>query len=296
VSASAACRSRLDDLAVLRVSGEDARSFLHGQLTADVRRLRPGHGRYAAWCSPKGRVLFLLSLLDAGDAFLLVLPASEAAACAKRLRMFVLRARVTVEELSDSWRVLGVASPTAAALRPLAGIAPGATVAVGDGLGWRLPSAGELSHVLGPRAAVDALWAACAADPAVDLGAWESREIEAGLPRIAGPLAERFLPQELGLEALDGLHFDKGCYPGQEVVARLKYRGQLKVGLRRATSEYEVAPGDRLYRAGAPAAAGEVLRVAQGEGVSRVLAVVDLDAAGSLHLRGPDGPALRLDA
>lgn len=290
------CKARLGDLAVLLVAGEDARGFLHGQFTADLRRLQALRGRHAAWCTPKGRVLFLLHVLDAGEGFLLLSPASEAAALAKRLRMFVLRAKVRVEEPGDSWQVIGVANPAGDALSALAAAAPGAVVALGEARGWRLPGNSGLSYVAGPSGAVDALWQASSELPTVDPAAWERLEIEAGLPRIAGPLAERFLPQELGLEALDGLHFDKGCYPGQEIVARLKYRGQVKSGIHRASTRGEVAAGDRLYRAGATAAVGDVLRVAHGNEDSRVLAVVDFDAAGPLHLRAPDGPVLLVDA
>jgi folate-binding protein YgfZ len=293
----ASCKAMLDDLGVVRVSGEDARRFLHGQFTADMMRLQPGHGRYAAWCTPKGRVLFLLQVLDLRDAFLLLLPASEVAALVKRLRMFVLRAKVLVEDLGEEWRVMGVARAAAPVMHPLATASPGTIVDIDGTHAWRAPSVPPLGYVLGPRAAVEAVRAACALDPCVDATTWETLEIEAGLPRVAGPLADRFLPQELGLESLDGLHFDKGCYPGQEVIARLKYRGQVKSGLHRGSTGDAVAPGDRLYRAEATAAVGDVLRVAGSGEASRVLAVVAFDAANApLHLRAPDGPLLRIDA
>ncbi len=275
---------------VLRISGDDARQFLHGQFTADMKRLQPGHGRLAAWCTPKGRVLFLMHVLCIDDAFLLLLPASELPALHKRLKLYVLRAKVLVEDLSPAWRVMGLANDDA--LPAVAGLLAQSD----DGaVGYRLPGTPALGYVLGPQAAVQARWDQSGA-AALAAAEWEALEITAALPRIEGPLAERFLPQELGLEQLDGLHFDKGCYPGQEVIARLKYRGQVKSGLHRGMTHEDLAPGDRLYGAGASAAVGEVLRVAPLADGTHVLAVVDFDAAGApLHLRASDGPPIAFD-
>jgi len=283
-------RSMLSTLGVLRVSGDDARTFLHGQFTADVKRLQAGRGRLAAWCTPKGRVLFLMHVLCVGDAFLLILPVGELPALLKRLRLFVLRAKVQIEDLSPAWSIMGVAGDDALPVEA------GQLRQADDGtLLYRLPGACAAGYVIGAQADVQARWDRGSA-PVLDAAEWEAVEIGAGLPRIAGPLAEHFLPQELGLEQLDGLHFDKGCYPGQEVIARLKYRGQVKSGLFRGTTSGDLAPGDRLYRADASATVGEVLRVASLAGGTRVLAVVDFDAANApLHLRASDGPPIAFE-
>jgi len=283
-------RSMLSTLGVLRVSGDDARQFLHGLLTADMKRLQPGRGRLAAWCSPKGRVLFLMHVLCAEDAFLLVLPASELPALHKRLKLFVLRAKVLIEDPGTAWSVMGLVNDGSLPAEA------GQLQKCSDGtVLYRLPGAAAAGYLLGAQPAVLARWNGSSA---VVLGAaeWEALEIGAGLPRIEGPLAEHFLPQELGLEQLDGLHFDKGCYPGQEVIARLKYRGQVKSGLFRGATSGEVAPGDRLYRGDASATVGEILRVATLPDGKRVLAVVDFDAvAAPLHLRANDGPPIAFD-
>jgi folate-binding protein YgfZ len=280
----------LSTLAVLRVSGDDARPFLHGQFTADVKRLQAGRGRLAAWCTPKGRVLFLMHVLCVGDAFLLVLPAGELPALLKRLRLFVLRAKVQIEDLSPAWSIMGLAGDDALP------VAAGQLRQADDGTFlYRLPGTCAAGYVVGAQADVQARWDRGSA-PVLDTAEWEALEIAAGLPRIEGTLAEHFLPQELGLEQLDGLHFDKGCYPGQEVIARLKYRGQVKSGLFRGTTSGELAPGDRLYRADASATVGEVLRVASLAEGTRVLAVVDFDAANApLHLRASDGPPIAFE-
>ncbi len=291
---AARAKAVLEDLGVLRVAGADAQRFLHAQFTADLKRLTPGRGGLAAWCSPKGRVLFLLDVLHAGDdGWLLVLPASELPALVKRLRLYVLRAQVLIEELSAAWSVAGLAGSAVPAA--LDGV--GASARAGDAWIWRMTERPALAYALGPHEAVATLWDAIDA-PVVDVARWESFEIEAARPRIVAPLAERFLPQEIELDRLQGLHFDKGCYPGQEVIARLKYRGRVKSGLRRGRASSPVAPGDRLYRDGSTASVGDVLRVAPGaDGGCSLLAVLDLDAVDApLHLRDAQGPRVTVDA
>jgi hypothetical protein len=290
---AANAKAALPGLGVLRVSGEQARDFLHGQFTADLKRLGAGRGGLAAWCTPKGRVLYLLDVLNAGDeGWLLLAPTDEIPALLKRLRLYVLRAKVLIEDLREDWGVMGLAGTCVPAALDEAG------VAVRSAETWLLRVAGEpaLAYALGPQAALVTLWESCTA-PAASAERWEQFEIDAGRPRIAGPLAERFLPQELDLERLQGVHFDKGCYPGQEIVARLKYRGQVKCGLAQARTNGPVAPGDKLYRPDGTASVGDVLRVAADGSTCRVLAVVDFDARSTpLHLRDAQGPALVVES
>lgn len=283
----------LPTLGVLRVSGEDARDFLHRQFTADLKRLHVGRGGFAAWCTPKGRVLYLLDVLNAGDdGWLLLAPTDEIPGLLKRLRLYVLRAKVIIEDLREPWGVMGLAGACVPAVLNDAG------VAVRSAETWLLRVAGEpvLAYALGPQAALVALWEGCTA-PAAAAERWEQFEIDAGRPCIAGSLAERFLPQELDLERLQGVHFDKGCYPGQEIVARLKYRGQVKCGLARARTAGPVAPGDKLYRPDGTASVGDVLRVAADGAAWRVLVVIDFDARSTpLHLRDAQGPVLVVES
>ncbi len=283
----------LPALGLLRVTGEDARDFLHGQFTADLKRLAPGDGGFAAWCNPQGRVLFLLEVLNGGDeGWYLLAPTNDLPALSRRLRMYVLRARVRIEDLTEDWRVIGFAgSAVPAGLEE-----PGATARADGAWLWRRSADPALAYVFAPRQVVAALWDGSVA-AAVDEAQWEAFEIEALRPRIGAPLAERFLPQELDLEHLQGVHFDKGCYPGQEVIARLKYRGRVKSGLRRARSAGPVAPGDRLYREDMQASVGDVLRVAPGaDGGYTLLAVLDFDAVGvPLRLRDAQGPRVTPD-
>lgn len=285
---AARAKARLPALGVLRVSGADALDFLHGQFTVNLQRLAPGRGSLAAWCSPKGRVLFLLDVLNAGDeGWLLLAPASELPALAKRLRLYVLRAKVLIEEAYAQCLVIGLAGSAV----PATLAATGATARAGAVWLWRVAADPALAYAFGPHDAVAALWDGVDA-PVVDEACWEAFEIAALRPRIVAPLRERFLPQELDLERLQGVHFDKGCYPGQEVIARLKYRGQVKSGLHRAASEAPAAAGDKIYRAGASASVGEVLRVApRADGSCALLTVLDFAAVEApLHLRDAQGP------
>ncbi len=232
-----------DDLAALRVTGEDARDFLHGQFCGDVRALDVGEALLTAWLSPKGRALNLVQVLRTDDAFWLLLPAAQAAAFAKRLRMFVLRARVQVED--------GSAETTAA---------------LAARLGVPVRSADEA---------------------ALDL-------VRAGLPTLDATLSDAFLPQELNLDLLAGVSFNKGCYPGQEIVARVKFRGSVKRRVQRFALDTDTPPTPGTRVAGDDDAPhGTVLLAARAATGVELLIVTDVDA-GSLTLNGVALQALPL--
>ena len=292
----------LSALAVLRVAGPDAEAFLQGQFTNDLARLGPGSAQYSAWCSPKGRMLANFLLRRAGESiYELLLPASLGESIAKRLRMFVLRSRVSVDDASGESVRLGVGGPDARS-------------AIDKTLG-RVPAAGEaasLEDVVivalpGPRyilalkpADAPSLWerlqAVCR--PA-GFAAWQWLTIRAGVPVITPPTADLFVPQAVNWDALGGISFQKGCYAGQEIVARTQYLGRLKERLSLAhLADAPPAPGARLYSAafGGQACGTTVNAAAAPDGGSDLLAVLQLAAAagGDVHLDALDGPALRL--
>ena len=248
----------------LRVSGEDARDFLHAQFSADLRALDIGTTLVTAWLNPKGRVLFLPRVLRGPDAFFLLLPAAQAPAFAKRLRMFVLRARVQIDDGAERGVLVLHGMPTPSALRA-------------DIVGGRDAASGAI-YLVGPPRALEDLAVTLGAAP-LDADGATLAAIRAGAPLLEATLAEEFLPQELNLDLLAGVSFNKGCYPGQEIVARVKFRGTVK---RRAQRWLAVgadcpAPGARLLGAdGAPH--GTVLAAARGDAGVELLAVTDLDA------------------
>lgn len=267
--------------AVLRASGADAAEFLHNQLSNGVTGLGPHAVQRAAYCNPKGRVIALLRVLRHGDDVLLILPRERAEAVLKRLRMFVLRSRVQLEQ-DAGLALLGVAGAGAAAAletaglpAPETGVAPGSVTVVA--IGRRTPrfllngTPAELER-LEPRLGAPA--------PGV---AWHTAEILDGMPEIEGAAAEQFLPQSLNLDLppLPAVDFGKGCYPGQEIVARLHYRGR---------------PSRRLFLLRAPPgaalpAAGDSIRDGAGREAGHVVSAAAAGTAGA-YLLG----ALRLEA
>lgn len=287
---------------VLRIAGPDAAAFLQGQFTDDVAALRPGAAEYGAWCSPKGRMLANFLIRRSGEStFELLLPQSLSDAIAKRLRMFVLRSRVTVDDASGESIRLGVGGPGAG---EALGMALGAAPAVGD-----VASLDEAFVVAlpGPRYVVtvapddgarcwERLVPVCR--PAGS-AAWQWLTIRAGVPVITAPTSDQFVPQAANWDALGGISFQKGCYAGQEIVARTQYLGRLKERL--ALLHLDAAPpapGERLYSpAFGDQACGTIVDAAAAPGGgSDMLAVLQLAAAasGDLHLGAPGGPALRL--
>jgi folate-binding protein YgfZ len=204
----------LAQLGVLRVSGLDSERFLQGQLSNDMARLTGGYAQPAGYHNPQGRVIALLYLVrTAADVVYAVLPRELGAIVAQRLSKFVLRAKVKIEDLSAEWRVEGLIGAQASA-------APG-----GAGLLARFGTDGLRSLRLLP--------AAEAGENRGDVLTWHALGIERGEPQVYGATSEEFVAQMLNLDVLGAIGFDKGCYTGQEVIARAHYRGRVKRRMQR---------------------------------------------------------------
>jgi len=259
------CKTPLTAVGVITVTGADARSFLHGQLTADLRAVTAGQSVLTAWCSPKGRVLFLLRVLVSEVGFHLLLPVDQSAACTQRLRMYALRAAVAIDDTSADRGVL--------LLRNLP---------IDAHTGDRLIAAGTdaMHWCVGDMDALASQWQALAGHPrGEDAAALDA--IRNGLPSLEASLAEAFLPQEIDLDRHAGISFEKGCYPGQEIVARVRFRGSVKRRLARLNGVLgsPLAAGHRIVAAGTETAVGTVLdSVALGSGQVELLAVLDVEA------------------
>jgi folate-binding protein YgfZ len=217
----------LPHLGVIQAQGEDAANFLHNQLSNDVLLLPVGQSRLAAFCSAKGRMqASFVVIKTAPDTVLLVLSLDLLAQTLKRLSMFVLRAKVKMTDATGQWQLRGVLGDSARAV--LAEASP-----------WQTASA-DGSHavslypaVLGDTPVPRALWLGtpsqalpAGAELSTDLWAWA--EVMSGVTLVSQPLFEAFVPQMLNYESVGGVNFKKGCYPGQEVVARSQFRGSLK--------------------------------------------------------------------
>ncbi len=292
----------LATIAVLRVAGADAAAFLQGQLTNDVSQLASGASHYAAWCSPKGRMLANMVVRRVDDrSFELVLPAALAASVHKRLVMFLLRSKATIEDVSAATVRLGIAGPSAAmVVQDLFGAlpAPHRQVVTADASVMAVPG-GRFVALASPEAA-PSLWARLTARARpVGLPAWRWVTIRAGIPVITAATTDQFVPQTANLDALDGVNFQKGCYTGQEIVARTQYLGRLKERLVLAHVDgLPPAPGARLYSPVFDAqACGTIVNAAPAPGGGAdLLAVLQLAArdSGEVHADAPDGRRLAL--
>ncbi|NCT84993.1 MAG: folate-binding protein YgfZ [Comamonadaceae bacterium] len=273
---------RLGDWGVIRAQGADAASFLHGQLTQDFALLDREHARLAGFCTAKGRLLATMVGWKQGeDEILLALPAETLAATLKRLSMFVLRAKCKLSDASAEFAVYGLLGEPATDAWTL--------TRDGDAVQVALPGAGRALRVQ-PADAPAPAGAAMSADD------WAFAEAQAGMAWVRGATVEAFVPQMINFEVLGGVNFKKGCYPGQEIVARSQYRGTLKRRLQVFETDGEAAIGQEIFHSADPEQpAGIVAGCGRRDGRSLVAAEIKLAAleGGSLHLGSATGAALQ---
>jgi folate-binding protein YgfZ len=287
--------AELQSLGMLSCTGDDAREFLHAQLTNDISALAPDRARYAGWCSAKGRLLANFLVVPQAQGFLLQLSRDLAPAVAKRLSMFVLRAKVKVADASNAWAQFGLWGAGAAARLAALGMSvPAGDLAVASDADAVVVRITSQQFVLLVKAAQRDRVPANS-----DEGAWALEEIRAGRPLVVQATQDLFVPQMVNLERLGAVDFKKGCYPGQEIVARTQYRGVLKRRMVRARVATVAAPGGELYAEDLPGqASGTVVNAAPApEGGSELLAVVQissLEDAAAIRLGAADGPRLEL--
>jgi tRNA-modifying protein YgfZ len=281
----------LADWGLIRAQGAEARSFLHGQLTQDVNTLQPGTARLAGYCTAKGRLLSTFVMWAEGDdTVLLACSADVLPAVLKRLRMFVLRAKCKLDDVSAE-----------AAWAPVHGLVG---TAAGTSLPWSVSASNGGTCVALPPALAGGLPVARAlqfggtAPAAPPLGAelWQGLEAASGVPRIVAATVEQFVPQMVNLELVGGVNFQKGCYPGQEIVARSQYRGTLKRRGVLVQGPVPMTPGQEVLHSadpGQPAGMVALAGVMPGMGA---VALIELKLSalegGSLHLGSADGPLL----
>ncbi len=261
--------TRLSALGVVRIDGSDAERFLRNQLTNDVFRLGPDRHFLAAWCDAKGRTQMIVQVVATTECWYLLLPREILAGVVKRLKMYVLRDDVRVTDESDALALIGhIDTPTAPDVNT--------TIIEGDSL-----HIGLASTVDGRRRSITIV-DSTAADTglATDTTSWDLATIDAGVPQIVAATQGAFVPQMLNLHWLMAIDFDKGCYPGQEVVARLHYRGRLtRRVFRLSCIDAPPAPGSDIVDTEGTRC-GTVLQAARaGDDTSRLLAVVAVDRA-----------------
>jgi len=233
----------LNRYGLLAVTGPDARAFLHAQLTNDIEHLPAERSVFAGWCTAKGRLLATMRVIPSPDGFLLQLARDLAPAVVKRLSMFILRSKVKISDESS---------------RPQMGV---------WNVDWQGPDVGWNGSDVKVRVAAGrflmigpAVSGTCASNE----DAWTLEEIRAGRPLITAATQDMFVPQMVNLEKIGGVDFQKGCYPGQEIVARAQYRGEVKRRMVRlpAPAGAQLKPGQE-FNGGTvvDAAGGELLAV-----------------------------------
>ena len=291
----------LSNLGLIRVSGGDSRTFLQGQLTNDVNQVTAEHAQLSSYCSPKGRMLGSFWIFQRGHDLYLQMPVERLAAILKRLQMFVLRADVTIEDASDSLARLGLSGDCAEALLPFAPKTSGDTI-TRDALSIvRLPGDLPRFELLGPPDELAGLGTRLreSATPA-GVEFWSLLDIRAGVPSVFEETVEAFVPQMANLQLIDGVSFTKGCYTGQEIVARMQYLGKLKRRMYRVKIDAEQRPqrGSEVFSHSSESGqgAGRIVDAARApDGGFEALAVLQISSAEAddMHLGDADGPLLR---
>lgn len=292
----------LSQLGVIAFRGDDTSTFLQGQLTNDVRALHDDSAQWSGYCSPKGRLLGNFMAWRRGEDYCLQLSSDILPGVLKRLSMFILRAKVQGRDASDETVRLVVAGTQAlAAVSAAMGAVPEAAMRSVAGEAGQVIRLGDDKFVLSiaPERAA-AVWLLLLRESATPVGApvWDWLRLNAGIPMIVAATQEQFVPQMVNLEVIGGVSFQKGCYPGQEIVARSQYLGKLKRRMFLAHVDAEAAPGDNLYSADMGGqATGTVVNAAPApNGGFDLLVVAQVESANTqtLHLKAADGAALTL--
>lgn len=286
--------SELSHWGVIRVAGADAASFLHGQMTQDFALLGMGEARLAAFCNAKGRMqASFVGFKTSPEEVLLCCPADVLAATLKRLSMFVLRAKAKLTDATTEFRLYGAAGH---AVLPSLGAQAWSKTQHAQATWVRLPSAEGW-----PRALVVQPVEADTLQATMEVNLWNWLEVRSGVCMVTQPVFEAFVPQMLNYESVGGVNFKKGCYPGQEVVARSQFRGAIK---RRAhvaacdSADNRIALGQEVFHpSDAEQPCGLVAALAPNPvgGMNAVLSVQNTAVDGqALHVGSPTGPALAL--
>jgi len=274
--------SHLDSWSAIRVSGDDRVAFLQGQLTCDLEKVTPQAPALAGWTSNKGRLLCICWVIVWQDDFWLLLPSERRDAVAKRLGMFVLRAAVKITA-PDTPVWLANNSKDKPDDKSINSCFYDENFYLFFPLGTTAPGL-----MLGTSADADPANDSASADRA-----WRAALIQAGVPTVYDATAERFVPQMVNLDRLNGISFDKGCYVGQEIVARTHNLGRIKRRMFAFScpAGSSAEPGSEVF-AGSELA-GNVVDAVTHDQADHLLAVMKLDKLhGELHLHSPDGPVL----
>ena len=297
--------SPLSGLGLIQASGEEAAVFLHNQLTNDVEHLGLGETRLAGYCSPKGRLLATFLMWKSADGILLELPRQIQPAVQKRLQMFILRAKVKLADMAESHVILGIGGAQAGEVMkshfPQLPTQPHAKVDTDAGTLIRVADAFGAPRYqwIAPREIAEAAWPGLvAALTPVAPATWRLADIRAGIPQIVQTTQEQFVPQMVNFELVGGVNFKKGCYPGQEIVARSQYLGKLKRRMVLANVDApDAQAGAEVFSGADPDQPCGMIVNAESNPAGGIDCLVEIKLAalddGTVHLGAAGGPALR---
>jgi len=300
--ATQAVYADLSDVGLIAFQGDDTTTFLQGQLTNDARQLAQQQAQFSGFCSPKGRLLGSFLLWGQADSTYLQLPAELQPSLQKRLSMYILRAKVKARDAREELVRIGVAGHRAAELvKVIAGCLPDAdmkTAEAGSNLVIRFSA--ERYQIIAPATDKEYLLAQLSQQHAVlvDEAYWQWLEIHAGVPTITLATQEQFVPQMVNFDLTNSVNFQKGCYTGQEIVARTQYLGKLKRRMYLVHSDVAMAAGDEVYSPDMEGQAMGMVVNAQPalDGGWDALVVMQISSVATqpLHLKSLDGALLSL--
>ncbi len=285
---------KLDDLTSLHVTGDDATKFLHAQFTNDLANLEINSWQYSGYCTPKGRLLAFMTIARLGDnEYLLILPAEVSNKILPRLRMFVMRDKVNIEQQSENVIVIGIIGATEGLSTMNLGYAA-EDEKLTQGENYQLLT---IDNEAGRFLYIGKSEFPNASD---DRAPWTLADIQNGIPVIVLATQEAYVPQMVNLDLIGAVNFKKGCYPGQEIVARVHYLGKIKqrMYVLETNSNEPAQPADKIFIAGQPdKAAGTVVQAAISKSKQVLLAALQTKAVDEnleLRLNSVDGETLTM--
>jgi hypothetical protein len=296
----------LSHYGLIAAYGNDAETFLQGQFTNDISHVDSGHSQLSSYCTPKGRMLANFRIFKQDETWFLSLPYELVEPTLSRLRMFVMRSKVTLEDADDALMRFGLSGATAVEqLKAITGSIPEVVDTVVQHENYTLIRVAGIEsrfEIYGLLDGMTQLWQALDVNAApVGANIWELLNIQAGIPVIVTQTTEAFVPQMTNMELINGVDFKKGCYTGQEIVARMHYLGKLKRRMYRINidTDQRPAPGDSLYTEESKGGSGTgtiVNAQQQADGSYDALAVIQITDAENqpLRLHDADGPEIKV--
>ena len=288
--------ARLDNRGSIAVQGPDSRQFLQGQTTCDITQLNRSHSLVGAYCNPQGRMICDFRLWElADDSLLMGLEADAVDAALSTFGKYAVFSKAELSDAGDAYQHYALWGDSAAEFAGGTGGDTGTCWQRGETL-WTVSDMPDCFEALVPETAVADFELSLAETERARESDFRLREIRAGIGHVTGATSGLFLPQMLNFQHTGRVSFRKGCYTGQEVVARMHYRGKVKRPMlfARAPAGSEAAPGDPLFRAGGEQTVGNVVLATTGDEALELLVSVATDALENGVTLGPEGPALEL--